>query len=358
LLVDSKQRARQIVREMLNQLRTLLSENPKAKLSESDTKVYFVDPLLSALGFSGLQDIRREYYIKDSREFIDYMLYIHEAPIMAVEAKQLQHDLDARDAAQLVQYAAIEGIEWCALINGARLQLYNAYLKAPLAGKLVADFDLLAFNTDAEFDALFDDLWLLSKESLATPAGIKAWMNQRRLDTAIRSVLSLPDSQSVLAVQDELARADIDASAETIVQWFRSRLLTASAILPSNDEYQVSLDVAPVIESVPVPNAKQSADNAISLQDLIRSGLITPPMQIEVTYKDRQLTARIQANGTVNFQGQSYTSLSKAGGSAKNVVMGRTIATNGWEFWQFIDSDGQRRYIDELRRRYAQARTR
>ena len=41
----ARERAKLVTREMLDQLRALLSESPKKKLSEADTKAYFIQPL-------------------------------------------------------------------------------------------------------------------------------------------------------------------------------------------------------------------------------------------------------------------------------------------------------------------------
>ena len=57
-------------------------------------------------------------------------------------------------------------------------------------------------------------------------------------------------------------------------------------------------------------------------------------------------------------QGESYTSLSTAGGVARvaagaTPLPGRKVAaTDGWNFWRFTDADGQEQPINVLRQRY------
>ena len=75
------------------------------------------------------------------------------------------------------------------MTNGRELQFFNSFLKPDLAAKRVLRLDLLAFNTDAEFDALFSQIWQLSRASMTTPSGVRTWLNQRRLDTALRAIL-------------------------------------------------------------------------------------------------------------------------------------------------------------------------
>jgi hypothetical protein len=99
----------------------------------------------------------------------------------------------------------------------------------------------------------------------------------------------------------------------------------------------------------------------VSLQDLIGAGIIRPPLELEKLYLHHKLSARVEADGQVTFAGQSYDSLSTAGGAARASVPGSPTdrerpQTNGWTFWRFRDTDGRLKAIDELRQRY-RART-
>src|SRR5438094_9588248 len=76
-------------------------------LSEADTRVHLVDPVLKMLGYVAVGDLRREVAIPASREYIDYELRINDRPIAIVEAKALRHSITDQDAAQCVQYASI-----------------------------------------------------------------------------------------------------------------------------------------------------------------------------------------------------------------------------------------------------------
>jgi predicted type IV restriction endonuclease len=155
------------------------------------------------------------------------------SPLMAVEAKALHEELTERDAAQVVQYCVVEGIEWAALTNGRELRLYNMSLEPGLSAKLVLQQDLLAFNSDEECDALIEQLWLLSRESLTTPTGAKSWLAQQRMDRALRNSVFNVASSAIKGVRrDLLASSGIKARPEEIVQWFRAHLDIANAILP------------------------------------------------------------------------------------------------------------------------------
>ena len=78
--------------------------------------------------------------------------------------------------------------------------------------------------------------------------------------------------------------------------------------------------------------------------DLIAAGIITPPVEIEVTFKGQRLTAMIGNDGLIHFDGATYGSPSPAAGFARTKVNGPPPdgraywQTNGWTFWRFRDS--------------------
>lgn len=93
----------------------------------------------------------------------------------------------------------------------------------------------------------------------------------------------------------------------------------------------------------------------ITLGELIASGAIRPPLEIETAYKGHRLTGRIEADGMVTWSGTQFESLSHAGGMARKSIVGAPEGrpyppTNGWTFWRYRGADGSLRFIDELRR--------
>lgn len=232
--LDERQQAAQIIRQTLTQVKQFLAQEVPTKLSEADTKANFIERYIRALGYEGLEDVVREYYVKNSQEFIDYVLRLNSKPALAIEAKALQLDLTDKHAAQLIQYCSIEGIEWCALTNARSLWLFNTFLKGDQNQKLLIKLDLLGFNNDEEFAGLFDQLWLLSKTSLASPTTINSWMEQRRLDQAIRAILLSPHSATVHSLVSELASAhSVVTQADDVLQWVRGRLTPNLSVIPS-----------------------------------------------------------------------------------------------------------------------------
>src|SRR5215210_1960780 len=188
--------AKDEIQRRLAGVKTFLAREAPPRLSESDTKANFIDPIIAALGWEGIGVVTREYYVRNSQEFIDYVMTGPSGLLLAIEAKPLQTDLTEKHAAQLIQYCAVEGIEWAALTNGRELQFFNTFLKPDLSAKRVLRLDLLAFNSDDEFDILFEQLWQLSRESMTTE-GSRAWLNQLRLDSAVREIMLNPGSSTI-----------------------------------------------------------------------------------------------------------------------------------------------------------------
>ena len=56
--------------------------------------------------------------------------------------------------------------------TGASSQFFNTFLKPDLAAKRILKIDLLAFNTETEFEQPFEQLWQLSRERMTQPAGV------------------------------------------------------------------------------------------------------------------------------------------------------------------------------------------
>ena len=117
------------IRSTLGHVKAFLAQEAPPKLSEADTKANFIEPIISALGWTGIGVVTREYYIKNSQEFIDYVMAGPDGLLLAIESKSLQADLTDKAAAQLIQYCSVEGIEWAALTNGRELQFFNTFLK-------------------------------------------------------------------------------------------------------------------------------------------------------------------------------------------------------------------------------------
>jgi hypothetical protein len=216
--------ARSELYALTERVRSLIAGGEGRRLSEADTRALFIDPYLRLLGYVGFEDVRREYFVKDLKEYMDYLLYVDGAPTIALEAKALGADLTDPMAAQLVKYAAIEGIEWCLLTNARQFFVYNQYLKGTVCDKLVLRLDVLAGQTQDDLDATLGRLWLLSKDNMRQ-GGLTAHVAQFKLDRAIREILLEPGNAAVRSIRAELRRRfSLQASQDAIAAWVREHL--------------------------------------------------------------------------------------------------------------------------------------
>ena len=66
--------AKDEIQRRLAGVKTFLAREAPPRLSESDTKANFIEPIIAALGWEGIGVVTREYYVRNSQEFIDYVM--------------------------------------------------------------------------------------------------------------------------------------------------------------------------------------------------------------------------------------------------------------------------------------------
>ena len=64
------------------------------------------------------------------------------------------------------------------------------------------------------------------------------------------------------------------------------------------------------------------------------------------------MQATLHADGSVECDGKRYASPSKAAEYARSTVTGRAMNTNGWSFWQYLDSNQKRQELLEARSQF------
>ncbi len=90
----------------------------------------------------------------------------------------------------------------------------------------------------------------------------------------------------------------------------------------------------------------------VSLADIVASRLLMPPLKLFRKYKGKTLEATLLANGSVEFQGVPHASCSAAASTARSTITGQPMATNGWEFWQYVDGNGRKLTLADARNAY------
>ncbi|MFF2326747.1 MULTISPECIES: hypothetical protein [unclassified Streptomyces] len=92
------------------------------RVGEQNTKAGLIEPVIAALGWDVLdpEEVHREYRRRTTDSPIDYALILMRMPRLFIEAEAVGENLDdPRWANQTISYAAVAGVDWVALTNGA-----------------------------------------------------------------------------------------------------------------------------------------------------------------------------------------------------------------------------------------------
>ncbi len=155
----SKGEARQAVAKLVDKYQSLTPAAIK-KYTEADTRRIFVMPLFHALGWDvySREEVAEE--VKAATGRVDYVFKLHGVSQFYLEAKALRVDLTKPEyVKQAITYAYNKGITWAVLTDFEGLLVYNAQ-----TGRLFINLSWDNYLKD------FDDLWLLSRESLESNA--------------------------------------------------------------------------------------------------------------------------------------------------------------------------------------------
>jgi hypothetical protein len=328
-------------------------------LGEQNTKATLIEPVLRAVGWDveDVEEVHREYRRVPADNPVDYALRLARTPRLFVEAKGLDENLeDRRWTNQMIAYATASGVEWMILTNGDEYRIYNALAAVPLEEKL---FRAIRITSDLE-DAT-QALALISKQQTEQNSLAILWRTfaiDQQVRTAVNALFS-PEPSPWLVRRlarglDGLTPRDIAAALERA----RVRLDFPEQDIPNGRSRSGQVPTQERARPATRRTSRRPPTSIpVSIMDLIRAGLLRPPMEVKNTYLRRELTARIEPDGRISFDGELYDSLSTAAGMARASLRpppsGRRYPqTNGWTFWKFRDSDGQMREMAALRQRF------
>ncbi|MBF0340758.1 MAG: type I restriction enzyme HsdR N-terminal domain-containing protein [Magnetococcales bacterium] len=290
-----------------------------------------------------IDEVRNEFRSQPQDNPVDYALFLNRTPCLFLEAKAVNHSLDERKwLSQIVGYAATAGVEWCVLTNGDEYRFYNAHAPVDADQKL---FKKVAISNAEQHRETVDVLDLISKERMGdkqintlwqahhVDSRVKVVLNElfQGDDSLIRLIAKREPSLTQGDIRNSLQRADIKVT-------FPILFSPPSLLTPK-------IDQKPVWQEIDSSGSQKSlSSKRVTMKDILDAGLLAVPARLEVEYKKRTLTALVEPDGTITFDGQSYLSPSAAGDS---VTQG---ACNGWTFWNYRDRDGRLKRLDELRK--------
>lgn len=102
----------------------------------------------------------------------------------------------------------------------------------------------------------------------------------------------------------------------------------------------------------------------VNLSDLVGAGLLPAGGKIRARYKGADFVATVRPDGNLVLRGRLFVSLRRGGsplstaaGFAMSTVRqdpagGKMPAADGWLFWKYVDANGHRRPLAELRRQF------
>ena len=150
--------------QVLEKVRNKITQHQGKGITEADTKIAMIDPVLRALGweFGNLDEVLLEYRKTPTDDPVDYALFLQGKLKLFVEAKALEQKVDGgKWANQIMGYAGVAGVKWVVLTNGDEYRIYNACVEVSFEEKLFRAVRLTDPNSPTE-----DTLALLSKQQI------------------------------------------------------------------------------------------------------------------------------------------------------------------------------------------------
>jgi RAMA domain-containing protein len=259
-------------------------------------------------------------------------------------------------------------VRWCALTNGDEYRIYNSHAAVDVEQKL---FRSVRASDTANAKYVTDTLFLLSKEQMQGRLLDELWKVHFIDGNVSRSIEALLANEDSGLIRLVCKKAKGVTASEVRASLKRAKIRIDFPVPAVTGGMRPLSTVGGKRQGAATPGSlplrRQAGQKAwqtpvatadATVANLIEAGLIRTPLRIEWDYKGVHLTAVVQPDGKVEFDGQACDSLSTAAGMARKAVSGAPAGrpypqTNGWTFWMYSDEDGgELREIDYLRQNY------
>ncbi len=348
---DSTQ-LRESIRDIAVKVRKFRDRN----IGEQNTKASLIDPILQSLGWDvrDPDEVFREFKPTSRDSPVDYALTVLRKPRLFVEAKGLGETLqDRKWIAQVLGYATVAGVEWCVLTDGDEYRLYNATAPLDAEEKL---FCSIRLSTDDAGEVL-RTLALISRRNMEENILDVLWNAHyvdRRVKQALNALLSTTDKSLIRLIrlrEPKLTPKDIQESLRRL----DVRIESATPMPEPVQSRRKSRVVSKRLKQPKRAQGKKSSFN-VTLRELIQAKYLSTPLRLFRKYKGTVLEATLHTDGTVEVAGKRLSSCSTAATVARESVIGRRLATNGWNFWQYRNGEGKAEELIAARARFLETK--
>ncbi|MBU1867820.1 MAG: hypothetical protein KKD13_05035, partial [Candidatus Margulisbacteria bacterium] len=160
--MSAKEQAKEKISALIEKYEIIAKAGKLKDFNEANTRKDFIIPLFEALGW----DVRNSYEVAEeenvSNGIVDYAFKLNGTTKFYLEAKQISVDLEEeRWARQTIDYAWYKSVAWAVLSDFEGIKIFNAEWREDNVDK-----NLFIDLKHADYLGRFEDLWLLSKESL------------------------------------------------------------------------------------------------------------------------------------------------------------------------------------------------
>jgi len=187
-----REEAKEKINELIGKYNRIIKEGKFNQYNEANTRRDFIEPLFHHLGWDVYNESKTDEVTEEervSRGKVDYAFRISGVPKFFLEAKGIREDLDIpKWAEQGINYAWHKDITWAVLSDFEGTKVFNAERIAKHPNESL--FFELKWDQYLE---RFDQLWLLSKESIEKGELDKVaekWLKKRRKIPVSQKMLS------------------------------------------------------------------------------------------------------------------------------------------------------------------------
>ena len=293
------------LREKISSLR-----GHRQRINEAYTIYQLIEPLLETLGWD-MRDpdsYHKEYRHRRNDNPVDCALFLRGNPVLFVEAKALDRDLDDhRHLAQTLNYANTSGVRWCALTDGVEWRIYNVHAQVPAEKKL---FFKVHIDKDKDHAEVGAKLALIGREGMeqgTIDQQWERWSVDRKVQDVIKELCESGNAALVNAVKRQ--------SAEFLPRQIRAALsrIAKDMHFPKLDSL-VGKSVEPaaptagsasvsVAQSANIPPRMNSRKREFpGTEQMLERGLLKPGMRLRIR-GEPDSEAIVVDGKRVNFRG-------------------------------------------------------